>query len=176
MSELDRPFEQSYWVIPGHLLAGEYPGSPFPHLAADRVANLLRLGVTLFLDLTSPEDDLLPYELHLAQELAPSGCTPIRVNMPIRDFDVPTRGRMNRILDIVDEGLDQGHKVYVHCWGGSGRTGTVIGCYLVRHGIPGEEALKEISRLRAVIPADLRRPSPETEAQRKMVLNWRIGA
>jgi len=25
--------------------------------------------------------------------------------------------------------------VYVHCWAGRGRTGTVVGCYLKRHGI-----------------------------------------
>ena len=31
--------------------------------------------------------------------------------------------------------------MYLHCWGGVGRTGTVVGCWLVRHGRTGDEAL-----------------------------------
>ena len=41
-----------------------------------------------------------------------------------------------------DEGLEP---VYVHCWGGIGRTGTVVGCWLVRHGMTGDEALAEFA-------------------------------
>ena len=170
------PLKNRIGSSPDTCWPGSIPARLITRQAAERVASLLGLGVTFFLDLTSPADYLLPYEPHLTQEPAASGCTPVRVNLPIRDFDVPTRGRMKRILDTLDAGLGEGHTVYVHCWGGSGRTGTVIGCYLVRHGMPGKLALQEIDRLRAVIPPDLRRASPETEAQRKMVLNWRIGA
>ena len=42
---------------------------------------------------------------------------------------------MTRILDDVDAALADGGAVYVHCWGGIGRTGTVVGCWLVRHGL-----------------------------------------
>jgi len=174
--ELIRPFENSYWVIPGRLLAGEYPGSPYTRQASERVRSLLALGVTFFLDLTSPADYLLPYAPHLNQDPPGSGSLPVKVNHPIRDFDIPTRGAMKRILDALDGALSEGHIVYVHCWGGAGRTGTVIGCHLVRHGMPGEQAIEEIARLREVIPAERRRLSPETDSQQKMVRSWRPGA
>ena len=54
----------------------------------------------------------------------------------------------------------------------SGRAGLVAGCYLVRHGMTGGETIKEIKMLRLEVLAD-HLPSPETEAQRSMVLNWK---
>jgi protein-tyrosine phosphatase len=62
--------------------------------------------------------------------------------------------------------------VYVHCFGGIGRTGTVVGCYLVRHGADAETALAEIARRRQGTPDGYRR-SPETNEQRQFVLTWR---
>jgi protein-tyrosine phosphatase len=73
---------------------------------------------------------------------------------------------MRAILDTIDAEMAAGRTVYVHCWGGIGRTGTVIGCWLVRHGTPAEEALNEIEARRGE-PG-----SPETAAQWAFVLNW----
>ena len=42
---------------------------------------------------------------------------------------------LKHILDEIDGAILNGKTVYVHCLGGIGRTGTVVGCYLVRHGI-----------------------------------------
>jgi len=75
---------------------------------------------------------------------------------------------MVRILDAIDTALTGEQVVYVHCMGGIGRTGTVIGCYLVRHGQTGAEALQTIARLRGGLAE-----SPETEEQRRMVRTWR---
>ena len=72
--------------------------------------------------------------------------------MPIHDVSTPTQAQMARILDAIDAALAVGHAVYLHCYGGIGRTGTVVGCYLVRHGMDGEEALAEIARLRQGTP------------------------
>jgi protein-tyrosine phosphatase len=62
----------------------------------------------------------------------------------------------------------------VSCAGGIGRTGTVVGCYLARHGMQGEAALEEILQLRQVMPngGGL---SPRREPQRQMVRTWPIG-
>jgi protein-tyrosine phosphatase len=59
--------------------------------------------------------------------------------------------------------------VYVHCRGGIGRTGTVIGCWLARNGLTGQAALDRIAELRAGTP-DGYTQSPETAAQRAFVL------
>lgn len=117
--------------------------------------SLLSLGITCLINLTEPN------------ELPQYPTTNLRYhNIPIRDFSVPTPETMTNILDILDNALANGHTVYLHCHGGRGRTGTVIGCWLVRHGMTGEEALARIAELRGDDN------SPETGDQRTFVLNW----
>ena len=53
-----------------------------------------------------------------------------------------------------------------------GRAGLVAGCYLVRHGMSGEERINEINMLMMEVLAD-QLHSPETEDPRSMVLNWK---
>lgn len=74
---------------------------------------------------------------------------------------------MQMILDTLDSAMESGHTVYLHCHGGRGRTGTVVGCWLVRHGRTGEQALARIAELRGD------HESPETREQRAFVLNWK---
>jgi len=64
--------------------------------------------------------------------------------------------------------------VYVHCWGGIGRTGTVVGCWLVRHGLDDGDPVRTIARLRRRTP-DAWAASPQTAAQRAMVTEWKRG-
>ncbi len=168
---IDRPIPDSYWVVPGRLLAGEYPGSKEEAAARTKVRRLLDAGVTLFLDLTDEYDHLKPYRELLGEVASLAGRTVEHRAMPIRDYDVPTAREMGRILDAIDAALEAGEVVYVHCWGGIGRTGTVVGCYMVRHGWIPEEAIKEIARLRKGTP-DGHRPAPQSRAQREMVLRW----
>ena len=140
----------AYWVRPGRLLAGPYPR---------QVDRLREAGVTLFLDLTEEgEYGLPPYATLL------DGATRA-VRQAVPDFSCPAPERMTEILDLLDAELAAGSVVYVHCYGGVGRTGTVVGCWLVRHGATGEEALEEIARLRGG-------PAPETAEQRELILSW----
>lgn len=157
------PIPNAYWVQPAQLLAGEYPGALVPAEARRKVAQLQNAGITYFLDLTEPAE-LEPYALYLDNDA-------VHCRLSIPDFNIPTTAHMITILDNLDAALDQGHVVYVHCWGGIGRTGTVVGCYLVRHGWDPTAALDQIARWRQTTP-DGHRPSPETEAQRQMVLRW----
>ncbi len=162
---MDRPIPDSYWVVPGRLLAGEYPGALNPDAAQDRLRRFLDAGIILFLDLTQAgEYGLEPYAPLLRGQAE-------HRRMPIADLSTPTAAEMARILDAIDDALEAGQVVYVHCYGGIGRTGTVVGCYLVRHGLSGQEALAEIARLRQGTP-DGWKDSPETAAQRAMVLEY----
>ena len=65
----------------------------------------------------------------------------------------------------------RGQRAYVHCWGGIGRTGTLVGCYLVRRGMAGSDAIVELARLRAGTP-DARYAAPARECQRQLILQW----
>jgi len=92
--------------------------------------------------------------------------------MPIRDTWVPSRIEMIEILDRIDNAIKDGKPVYAHCWGGRGRTGTVAGCYLARHGLASNRnVLKMIQELRKDTE-DHHMPSPETSQQVEMVLSW----
>ena len=168
--DVSRPFPRSYWMEPGNLLAGFYPGSYKAQEAREKIQSLLDIRVTFFIDLTE-EGELLPYQAVLA-ELADHRAVTYQ-RMPIPDLGIPTIHQMRRILNAIDRAISIGRVVYVHCWGGIGRTGTVVGCYLARHGHIGEQALRQIERLREVLPdLERQRVSPETPEQRAMILDW----
>jgi len=63
--------------------------------------------------------------------------------------------------------------VYVHCWGGIGRTGTVVCCWLVERGLTGEQALVEIALLREGIKKR-QITSPEMPGQQEFVKSWQL--
>lgn len=163
------PIPDSYWVEPGRLLAGEYPGALNPDVAQDKLRRFLDAGVTMFLDLTQAgEYGLEPYAPLLRGQAE-------HRRMPIPDGGTPTAEEMTRILEAIDDALRAGQVIYVHCFGGIGRTGTVVGCYLVRHGLSGVQALAELARLRRGTP-DGWKESPETRAQCAMVMGWHTPA
>lgn len=78
---------------------------------------------------------------------------------------------MQAILVQIIDSLDQQQNVYVHCWGGLGRTGTVIGCLLVEQGWEYDQALAQIVNLRQNT-RDSRYPSPSNDLQRQFVADW----
>jgi protein tyrosine/serine phosphatase len=136
------PFPRSYWVVPGKFLAGYYPGSRDSSTAQRKLEGLLEHGIRHLINLMEEHElnfsgeTFVPYEQQL-ENIAAKGDIPIKlVHMPIRDTDVPTVEGMVAILDEIDRGIKQNPRVYLHCWGGRGRTGTVVGCYLARHGMP----------------------------------------
>lgn len=167
-----RPIANCYWVVPGRFLAGEYPGALDGAEARQKVRKLLEAGVTSFLDLTT-EGELIPYEPFLREEAARLGVTVEHRRIPIQDLSVPRPAEAVNILDTIDSAIVSGHTVYLHCWGGIGRTGTVVGCYLARHGHRGQTALAELTRLWKVMEKATWRVSPETDEQKEFVRNWR---
>ena len=168
----DRPLPNSYWVIPGRFAAGEYPGAKDFHEAAPRLRALLRAGIDHFIDLTEPRE-LEPYDGTLADEARALGASATHERLSIRDVSVPrSPAEMVAILDAIDRALGEGRSVYAHCWGGVGRTGTVVGCWLVRHGRTGEDALTQVAEWWQGMEKADRRRSPETREQRTYVREW----
>lgn len=170
-----KPFDDCYWVVPDRLLAGEYPGSPLPWQSRIKLLRLLDAGITYCLDLTSKKDPLKAYTKQLRELATAKGMTVIHSRKSIPDRGCPSRELMLEILDEIDAAMAAGHNVYVHCWGGVGRTGTVIGCHLVRSGATGEEALERLAQLfgnMSRIKRMMNPRSPETDAQRSFVTEW----
>ena len=166
------PIPNAYWLPGERILAGEYPGAGQAGAASARLERFLDAGITSFLDLTT-EGELMPYDALLLQLAARRGLDVRHHRMPIADLSVPTLADMERILSAIDDELAAGRAVYLHCWGGIGRTGTVVGCYLVRQGLDGRAALARLAELwRTVEKCDWAPHSPETEAQRAFVRGW----
>jgi ADP-ribosylglycohydrolase len=165
------PLPNSYWVVPGQLLAGEHPGGGSLAATTQRLHALLSAGVTLFIDLTE-EGEVSDYS-HLLMYAA--GAEPINyARHEIGDHDVPEAPQvMQKILDAIDVHLSQQGIVYVHCRAGIGRTGTVIGCYLVRMGLHGEAGLDRLNELWCESERSKSWPTiPETEAQIEYIRKW----
>jgi hypothetical protein len=169
----DKPIPESYWVIPTRFLAGEYPGLSFDLVGTrQRLAAFLAAGFDTFIDLTC-EGERADY-LRLLKGEAKAAGQPIqyqRLSFP--DFKVPTHTRMTAALDAIDSALADDHKVYLHCVGGIGRTGTTVGCWLVRHGMVPADALRQVGNLyHDALQSNFMHRSPETEEQAKFILNW----
>ena len=162
-----RPIENCYWVEQGKLLAGEYPRNIDDRSSPGKVAALTGAGITAFIDLTK-EGELYPYTEWLG--------TASHQRFPIVDTTVPHSPEVTAAaLDAIDEHIAQGRTVYVHCMGDIGRTGTIIGCWLARHGRPGQAALDRVHELWSKCPKSRYRRSPERPEQEQYILNWEEG-
>jgi protein-tyrosine phosphatase len=132
------------------------------HPKADSYEALARSGVTTVVDLRAEEN------LHVDDDLLASlGIT--RYNIPLRDGQVPSAAQVDQFLSIV--GNSEG-KVYVHCMAGVGRTGAMVGAYLVATGQEspasalrrnlsvGPPSLEQLAFVAELTPSEADGPNP----------------
>lgn len=168
------PFERSYWVIPGRLLAGEIAAAMNRENTLIKLESLAECGIKTIINLMGADEtdhfDHLFYDY--SQHVGDYGMEMKRV--PVRDLSVPTEKQMTEILNMIDACHAENKPVYVHCWGGIGRTGTVVGCYLIRHGYAlTENVLSMIEYLMRTVNTN-GRTSPETIEQIEFVQNRKL--
>lgn len=173
-----RPLYQAYYLGTRNIFAGEYPGDKYGKKAEKKIRQMVHFGVRHFIDLTE-EGELRPYA-----HLLPIGCTYTR--FPIRDVNVPDSVEsVGRLIDHIN-GLskrDDGY-IYIHCWGGVGRTGTIVGCYLAEdvHNLlykkpsSKDEWMESVmGRLRecfSQMPKSSHRVTPETKEQEAFIRKY----
>jgi hypothetical protein len=171
------PFPDSYWILPNRFLAGEYPGSPDEKKTLYKLESLALAGIRHIVDLTEAgESRYSPTPLrrydHLLSQISPIVTW---TRFPIPDRGTIPKESIKALLDHIDLHLARGVPVYVHCWGGHGRTGLVAGCWLARKGYGvGGEVISLRARLRRNMP-DGWKPSPEMAAQKEIVRSWEKG-
>lgn len=181
MDRQNIPFQNAYWVNKNRLMAGEYPLAYNPEASRGRLESLFSHGIRTIVDLTEP-DEIRRLGLHHPgyQEMVREVSLQMNIDaaynsMPVPDFGTPDRRFLMEVLDLIDASADAGRPVYVHCWAGIGRTGTVVGAYLVRHGHAADPSLLDtIDDLRRHT-ATASMASPQSVMQRELILSWSYG-
>lgn len=158
---INRPLHQSYEVWGnGIIYAGEYPGDKNGEIAKQKIARMYHFGIRHFIDLTE-EGELRPYN-HLLP------CDTTYTRFPITDCGAPKSiESVQRLLLRIEELKKMDGYVYVHCWGGVGRTGTIIACYLAQNWDEPDlnKTLEVLRRNFTKMPKSAYRETPETKEQ-----------
>jgi protein-tyrosine phosphatase len=158
----------AWWVEPGRLLAGEYPGARTAEKAAQKVRLLIDAGVDTVIDLTTPDDHLEPYDDALQVAAEKAGRQVRHFAYPIPDMGVIDPKGYDEIVGRIRGEIDAGRVVYVHCWGGKGRTCTVIGWLLIGDGLDNDATIARIAELRAGTQKAID-ACPESSAQHRVL-------
>lgn len=162
------PLPQSYYVGGGNIFAGEYPGDKYETKAEDKIRQMTQFGVRHYIDLTEEG------ELKLYAHLLPPDATYTR--FPIRDVSAPRSvDEVKTLIGHINElsARNDGY-VYIHCWGGVGRTGTIVACYLAQQ-MEHPTLEKALALLRAhfaEMPKSAYRRTPETYDQDQFVQKY----
>lgn len=171
-----KPFGQSYWVREGLWCVGQFPGAPDAATRDEKLTGLLDCGIRHVLNLMESTESnyggqpFAPYEDRLRELAARRSRSVECVRLPLRDGRAPERAALERILDTLEEWLAAGTPTYMHCWGGHGRTSTVVACFLIREGLTADEAFGRIRTWRSGLP---KRHWPFEGGQEEFVRAWR---
>lgn len=110
----------------------------------------------------------------ILQELADeAGEQVTHIRFPVVDVSIPSVDQMRSILDAIDASLAANQPVYLHCFGGVGRTGTAVCCWLLRHGLASKQnVIQVLYDLRQADQQTKGRKAPETGKQIEFVETW----
>ncbi|MEW5305002.1 MAG: hypothetical protein WDW36_007574 [Sanguina aurantia] len=87
------------------------------------------------------------------------------LHSPIVDLSIPQKETLRALIADMEQRVANKEILYIHCWGGRGRAGTVGACLLAAlYNIPAEQALARVQRAFDT-RKDMTRRSPETDEQ-----------
>ena len=162
-----KPIRNSYMVM-DRVYAGEYPREYDDKKSVDKIKQFKRFGITHFIDLTE-EGELRPYDQMLVSLMQ-------HIRFPIHDVSIPAniesvKDLIGQIQGILNE--NDRNKVYIHCWGGVGRTGTIVGCLLShQHNYDYKETMDALKKAFSDCPKSAYRETPETKEQRDFIARY----
>jgi len=159
---IDVPVEL-YWVIstPAPLAGIRFPRTGFPW------TSLQAVGFSQVVSLHPGSFDPYPLELCFQEQLEDLS----RGGLPADPS--AEHARIQRAVTAVITTWRSGHGVVVHCAGGRGRTGTVIGCALRELGFQPAEVISFLDRVHKTRG----RPGwPESKWQGELVQHWKADA
>jgi hypothetical protein len=144
-----------------------------------KLEGLVRAGVSLVVNLMEETEvdhsgrPFIDYQTPLRMLAMEAGKQTRIQRFPIRDMSIPTAKQMRDTLDAIHAEIKAGGVVYVHCWGGKGRTATVTGCYLLESGLEKRETVLGTIKSLTAHASKFFWPTPQTAEQCDFVTNWR---
>lgn len=144
------------WVLDGQLAGMALPTSD-AQIQTLRATHNIGLVCSLIEEPSCP-----PLSLFEPEELAPKS-----LHVEWRDMSIPTRQQMDLLLSTSHDYITKGEGVVYHCFGGKGRTGTALACYLLRYHADDWTAETVIPHIR-----ELRPNSIETSSQELFIRNY----
>ena len=139
-----------------------------PEKTRQKVRLIVDAGIDTIVDLTTPDDGLQPHEQELMAAAEQAGRQVRRYAYPIPDMGVLAGEGYDAIVARIRGEIDADRTVYVHCWGGKGRTTTVVGCLLIDGGLDYDATIARLAELRA----DTRKAvdaCPESASQHRLL-------
>ncbi len=159
MDNLVGPTEESNWLIPGRLIVGGCP------VTAEEMEDISEAGVDLLVCLLNRDD----FASRISKKKYKRFARNVGIETvfrPIADGDITTDRRAFSIARMVAERLETGDVVYLHCWGGHGRAGTIGAMILgLWYRIPFQEAIEFLQKAHQTRSEGGHYPTPQTEEQ-----------
>lgn len=155
---------KALYRVDEYIWAGAYLGALHQPEAIAKLQWVAHQQIDVVIDLTTPADRLESY-VELLPIYAPHA---IHHTFPIKDMGIPSPAQLLAILDTITHAVAARKRVYIHCWGGIGRTGTVVACWYIRNGLSAADALAKLAQVRDGFD----RTSPEAAIQFSFVAQW----
>lgn len=159
------PYAYSNWVIPGSLLVGAYPRSknlPF----------ILPTGVTKFICLME-DKELQRHGDYFNYNVIKSVKDPKNysyIHFPIQDHGIVDDNTIIKFVGDLISWINKGEKIYMHCLGGHGRTGTIVSLLLSKlYSLDGYLAMEYCQAMHDTREENRGIKSPESSEQRNQV-------
>lgn len=133
MKQPTLPIKFSYKVQDG-FYAGEYPFEIDFFEGRQKLNQILRFGITDFIDLTTKEEKLNDYTKTLTMKNVE------RLHFPTPDMQVPKFDTLHKIHQAIRNQIGSKRKVYLHCKGGYDRTGAVVATWFIYNGMTPVQA------------------------------------
>jgi len=136
------------YVLPGRLGITLLPGrKDYNRKIREDMATMRNKGVTHVVTLIMG-DEFAQYGVDDLLENYREGGFTVR-HFPIKDQRIPTVRHVMELMEWMDDIIQQGNTILVHCVGGLGRAGLVAACYLIYRGQTPEDAIAEVRRVRS---------------------------
>lgn len=161
---IDTPIRNSY-KVDDRIYAGEYPATANEKLGRRDIDRFIRFGITHFIDLTE-SGELLPYTQWLHKEQT-------HIRFAIKDCGVPTTEKTAQLIKTITTILkEKENRIYIHCRGGIGRTGTIVACYYATFLKEYHPVIDLLTRQYSHCPKSAYRSTPETLEQKRFIMQY----